>query len=291
MFLPPFRPQSETKRIVTFLKKTFKAANHQKAIIAVSGGIDSATSLTLAAQALDPANVYVLKLPYNNTHPQLLEHTNLAIKFFKIPKKNVLELNIAPTVDKIWTSILVSLSKSQTGNAKDLNQIRLGNVMARVRMIYLYDTAKANRALVVGTENRSEELLGYFTRFGDAASDIEPIKHLYKTQVKQLAAYLKVPQIIIDQAPTAGLWLDQTDEAELGFSYEMADQILYLAFEQKKSPKFIAQKLDQEYKTELQRNPSVASAKGGEKAWSKTVSAVLDRVDSSHFKHNLPYTL
>ena len=271
MLLPAIRPQSETKHICSFLTKTLKQAQHQKVVVALSGGIDSSTSLALSALALGNENVYVLKLPYNQTHPELLEYAALAIKAYKIPKKNVMELDIAPAVDKIWGSILITLSKSQSGNAKDLNQIRLGNVMARVRMVYLYDTAKANKALVVGTENRSEELLGYFTRFGDEASDIEPIKHLYKTQIKELATYLKVPQPIIDQAPTAGLWQNQTDEAELGFSYEIADQILYLSFEQKKSPAQITKLLG--------------------KQWHKTVTLVLDRVNSSLFKHHLPYTI
>ena len=84
-----------------------------------------------------------------------------------------------------------------------------------------------------GTENRSEDLLGYYTRFGDQASDLEPLQHLYKTQVRQLAQYLKLPAAIIDQTPTAGLWPDQTDETELGFSYDIADQVLYLTFDQK----------------------------------------------------------
>ena len=279
MLLPSLSPAPQSKRITVFLKKTLKQAKHTKAIIALSGGIDSATSLALAVQALGSDNVYALKLPYGQSHPQLLEQANLVIKHYKIPKKNALEVNIAPGVDKLWETILVYLSKTQTGNARDLNQIRLGNVMARIRMIYLYDTAKTVKALVIGTENRSEHLLGYFTRFGDTASDIEPIRHLYKTQLKQLAAHLKVPPVIIDQAPTAGLWVDQTDEIELGFSYEVADQILYLHFDQKMSPKDIVKRLVSEDKTKPERS------------WHKTTTLVLDRVNQSLFKHQLPHTL
>jgi len=100
--------------------------------------------------------------------------------------------------------------------------------MARLRMIFLFDTAKKNQALVCGTENKSERLLGYYTRFGDSASDLEPISHLYKTQVLQLAKYLKIPKKIITTKPSAGLWENQTDEGEFGFTYAEADQVLYL---------------------------------------------------------------
>ena len=98
--------------------------------------------------------------------------------------------------------------------------------MARVRMIAVFDLAKQLDALVCGTENKSEKYLGYFTRFGDEASDIEPIQHLYKTQVKVLARQLQLPPVFLQKAPSAGLWADQTDEKELGFSYEQADQVL-----------------------------------------------------------------
>src|SRR5258708_26883046 len=102
-----------------------------------------------------------------------------------------------------------------------------------MRMIILYDLAKKYKALVCGTENKSENLLGYFTRFGDQASDIEPIEHLYKTQVYQLAKYLNLPDAIITQQPSAGLWQGQTDEGQFGFTYEEADQVLFLHFEKK----------------------------------------------------------
>ncbi len=105
--------------------------------------------------------------------------------------------------------------------------------MARVRMVLLFDLAKKEKALVLGTENKSEYLLGYFTRFGDSAADLEPIKNLYKTQVKALAVYLGVPKKIIDKPPTAGLWPNQTDEGELGFSYKEADKILELWHDKK----------------------------------------------------------
>ena len=102
-------------------------------------------------------------------------------------------------------------------------------------MITLFDNAKKNNALVIGTENRSEHFLGYFTRFGDAASDVEPIQYLYKTQVKRLAKYLELPQSIIDKAPSANLWKEQTDEGQFGFTYKQADPVLFLYFDKKNS--------------------------------------------------------
>jgi len=136
-------------------------------------------------------------------------------------------------------------------------------------MILLYDLAKKLQALVLGTENKSEYLLGYFTRFGDEASDIEPVRHLYKTQVRQLALYLGIPRKIINKAPTAGFWLGQTDEKELGFTYEEADKILYLYFDLKKR------------KEEIEKI-------GFKK---ETIKKVISRVKANDFKHKLPYVV
>lgn len=197
----------ETGKIITFIKKTFQAERFNKAVVAVSGGIDSSVALVLTVKALGAENVFSLQLPYKN---QSIESSDLILDFAKIPLKNRVKINIGKIVDGF--------------GVKD--KARLGNIMARVRMIYCFDLAKKLNALVVGTENKSEKILGYYTRFGDEASDIEPIIHLYKTQVKQLARELKIPEKIINQAPTAGLWPGQTDEGDLGFTYKEADQVL-----------------------------------------------------------------
>ena len=114
---------------------------------------------------------------------------------------------------------------------KKMDEGRRGNVMARTRMVILFDLAKKMGALVVGTENKTEHLLGYYTRFGDEASDIEPIRNFYKFQVYKLAKYLGIPKYIIQKAPSAGLWLGQTDEGEFGFTYKEADEVLFLITE------------------------------------------------------------
>lgn len=210
-------PEVEQKRIVQFIKKTFDEQGIEKAVIGVSGGIDSTTSLFLLAQALPKENIIAVHLPYFETISENIESIKQTIG---ISVKNIF---IKPIVDVCTSTLGV--------NRKE--KVRIGNIAARVRMILLYDFAKRHNSLVCGTENKSEYYLGYFTRFGDEASDIEPIRHLYKTQVYQLAKYLGIPQSIIEQKPTAELWAGQTDEAEFGFTYQEADQVLYYYFEQK----------------------------------------------------------
>ena len=201
---------SESEKIVKFIQETFKQQGFTKAIVAISGGIDSATSLLLAVKALGKENVYSFQLPYKNHLP--LDLANEVIEAAGIPKNQRLVMNIGRAADKIAVKL----------NAKK-DKFRLGNIIARMRMICLFDQAKKLKALVVGTENKSEKLLGYFTRFGDEASDLEPIMHLYKTEVIELAKTLGVPAAVIQAAPTAGLWPGQTDEVELGSTYAEID--------------------------------------------------------------------
>jgi NAD+ synthase len=159
-----------------------------------------------------------------------------------------------------------------------MDSLRKGNAMARARMMVVYDVAKELNALVCGTENKSEKYLAYFTRFGDEASDVEPIQHLYKTQVRQLAAFLRLPEQFITKAPSAGLWDGQTDEAELGFSYDQADQVIEGFLQEIKQVENITQlaAVTISQKTELDL---------------PIVEAVLKRIKNNHFKHEVPYTI
>jgi NAD+ synthase len=212
--LPSIKPEAETKRIVKFIQQTFRSQGFKQAIIAVSGGLDSAFSLALSLKALGQANILSLQLPY---HSQSKADSDLVLNHLGVPRGQRLLINIGSIVDELAHKL---------GAEKD--QLRLGNLMVRVRMTCLFDQAKAHQALVIGTSNRSEVLLGYYTRYGDEAADLKPISHLYKTQVYQLAKFLDLPPAIIQTPASAGLWPGQTDAQELGFSYQAADPILYL---------------------------------------------------------------
>lgn len=252
--MKPINPDKIVKELTGFLKNYFTKAGFSKAAIALSGGVDSATSCALTARALGAENIYPVLLPYGSLNKQGVADAKLIIKALKIPERNVKLIDIKPLVDPFFST------------DPDTDQIRKGNAMARMRMIVLFDQAKKRKALVVGTENRTEYLLGYFTRFGDEASDTESLINLYKTQVYELAKYLGIPEPILTKPPTAGLWPGQTDEGEFGFTYKEADEILSLLFDDKKSVEEI-----------------VAAG------WSREVVAkVKARADQNSFKHHLP---
>jgi NAD+ synthase len=220
----------EVEKTSEFIKKSVKDSGFKSVVVGLSGGIDSAVSASLAVRALGKENVYIFIMPYKDKNDDATKHAFELIGFLDIPKKNVFEINIAPMVDSFSNELLrTAVDESQ------VNRLRLGNIMARVRMIILFDFAKKNHSLVLGTENKSEHYLGYFTRYGDEASDIEPVRHLYKTEIFMLGKYLKLPEGILTKAPTAGLWQGQTDEGEFGFTYGQADEIIYGLYEAKKT--------------------------------------------------------
>lgn len=241
------QPQQTIDEVISFMQDTFDKTFKKKLLVAVSGGIDSALSITLAVKAVGAENVHAVFLPYKD---QSIDDSQKIVAWNTIPAENIHTINIKSMVDEIALTL----------DATD--ELRLGNIMARVRMIAIFDLAKSMDALVCGTENKSEKYLGYFTRFGDEASDIEPLQHLYKTQVRQLVQFLNLPLIFLEKAPSAGLWQGQTDETELGFTYEEADKAL-------------AEIID------------------GESAGSDPLikERVNQRVLSQHFKQVVPYTL
>lgn len=259
-------PQSELQKITSSLKAILQREKISKVVVAVSGGIDSAVSLTIFTQILGKENVYPILLPYNN---QVVTDSKAIVAFNQIPKENVTQINISQPVDCF--AQLIKLTS---------DQLRLGNIMARVRMVLVYDHAKKLNALVGGTENKSEKYLGYFTRFGDEASDIEPIVHLFKTQVRQLAQYLEIPAEIITKAPSAQLWEGQTDEKELGFSYSQADKVL-------------AKIEEIGWQVELPTNWLEVYQKQVQvpELDNQVVKSVLLRVDQVSFKHRVPYRI
>lgn len=249
--------QQEIGRIVAFIKDTFSHAGFSDAVIGLSGGLDSAVSCVLATQALGTDRVYPILLPCGALGTQGVLDAMKLIEKLHIPLTHITRIDIKPTVDTIIKSDVM------------MDRIRRGNIMARVRMTYLFDQAKKRHALVLGTENKTEYILGYFTRFGDEASDVEPIRHLYKTQVHELAKHLTIPDEIIQKPPSAGLWPEQTDEGEFGFIYKDADEILYLLVDEKKTEEEI-----------------ITSGFSQE-----TVQKIKQRVNQNAFKHNLPHII
>lgn len=250
-----FDPKKTAKRTETFIRLVCKKEGYKNVLVGVSGGVDSATSLTLAVRALGKAHVFPVLLPYGDLNREGEKDAWLVIKHLKIPTKNVTVVDITSFADSV------------IAHEPSMDEGRKGNIMARMRMVVLYDLSKKLPALVVGTENKTEHLLGYYTRFGDEASDIEPIRELYKFQVYKLAAFLNVPQKILRTSPTAGLWEGQTDEGEFGFPYIFADEILYLYKEKHLSKKKIL-------------------AKGYDK---KMVDRIWWWIEKGEFKDRLPY--
>ncbi|EKD66995.1 MAG: NAD synthetase [uncultured bacterium] len=243
--------------IINFIKEVFKKAGFSDAVIGLSGGIDSAVSCVLTAQALGVEHVYPILLPYGSLSTQGVLDAMKLVEKLHIPFAHVARIDIKPSVDMIIKSDVM------------MDRVRRGNIMARVRMTYLFDQAKKHHALVVGTENKTEHIFGYYTRFGDEASDVEPILHVYKTQVYELARELMIPDEIIQKPPSADLWPEQTDEGEFGFTYKDADEILYLLIDEKKTEEEVV-------------------ASGFEKA---LVLAVSQRIFANSFKHKTPHIL
>jgi NAD+ synthase len=210
-----------TKILTGFIHSEITRAGYERALVGLSGGVDSALSCYLSAAALGPENVLAVRMPYRTSSPDSLEHAQQVIEALGVQS---LTIPITPLVDPLLEQF------------PEAGKLRRGNLMARARMMVLYDQSEAFKGLVVGTGNKTEILLGYTTLFGDSANALNPIGDLYKTQVRQLARALGISEEIIGKPPSADLWEGQTDEDELGFTYEEADRILYHLVDQRYSP-------------------------------------------------------
>lgn len=194
-----------------FLVEEVGKVGFARLVVGLSGGVDSAVVAALAADALGPSNVVCVLMPYRLSSPASEADARAVCDRFGL---DPVVVDISPQVDAYFDRF------------PDASRARRGNKMARERMTVLYDTSLAHDALVVGTSNKTELLLGYGTVFGDMAHALNPIGDLYKTQVFALARALDVPARVIDKAPSADLWEGQSDEAELGFSYADVDRLL-----------------------------------------------------------------
>ncbi len=234
-----------------FIRSELNRMGFTKAVINLSGGIDSALSCYLAAEALGPQNVLAIRLPYRSSAQDSLDDAQKVIDALGV---QTLTHEITAMVDPLIQAF------------PEMSNTRKGNIMARARMIVLYDQSEAFHGLAIGTGNKTEILLGYTTLYGDSACAINPIGDLYKTQVRQLSRALGVPDSILDKAPSADLWSGQTDEGELGFTYADVDRLLYLL-------------VDQRY------TPREAAEAGFAEAF---VQAVVRRIQRNQFKRMLP---
>ncbi|MEZ5334334.1 MAG: NAD+ synthase [Methanolobus sp.] len=206
--------------IVEFIREKTKEAGVKGAVVGLSGGIDSALTAYLTVEALGKENVLGIHMPELNLTPaeDVLDATEVASRL-GIEFKTV---NISEILDGFMNSIPESSTDNSHCN---------GNLKARIRMCVLYYYANMMSRMVMGTGNKTEILLGYFTKYGDGGVDIEPIGDLYKTEVREMSKLMGVPEEIITKAPSARLWEDQTDEDELGITYELVDRFLALVME------------------------------------------------------------
>ena len=204
------------KKLTSFLVTEIEKTGQKKAVLGLSGGLDSALVAALAARALGKENVTGILMPYKTSSAKSVED---ALKVVENTGINSLRIEISAVVDTFAANNMTNPDFSRKG--------RLGNIMARTRMMTLFDFSAANGAIVLGTGNKSEIELGYFTMFGDGASALNPIGSLYKTDIFEFARYLGLPASVIEKAPSADLFEGQTDEGEIGYSYIQMDPVIH----------------------------------------------------------------
>ena len=214
--LPAIEPAQAIEVIIGFIRAQMAQTGFSRLVVGLSGGVDSATVAFLAARAIDPENLLAVRLPYRTSS----EASEIdALRVVDVLGCRTQRVEITPMVEPMLELI--------AGEDEGPLNVRRGNVMARQRMIVLYDRSADFDALVIGTSNKTEALLGYGTLYGDMAAALAPIGDLYKSQLRAVATELGVPREILDKPPSADLWPGQTDEDELGRSYDLLDRALF----------------------------------------------------------------
>ncbi len=239
------------KILTGFIKDQIAKAGLKGAVLGLSGGIDSALSAYLSAVALGPENVLAVRMPYKSSSEESLIHAEAVIEDLGLPSMTV---------------PITGMADALIEQFPDMTRLRKGNIMARSRMIVLYDQSADKGLLPMGTSNKTEFLLGYSTIYGDSGVALQPIADLYKSQVRQLSRAMGVPAQIIDKAPSADLWEGQTDEDELGFTYDDVDQVLYLLVDERYT---VEEVLDEGFQESFVRD-------------------VWRRVKANHYKRTMP---
>jgi len=232
--IPPMEmeidPELVERYIVNRLRRYVFESGKRGGVVGVSGGIDSATTAFLVARALGEERSYCYILPSEATSEEDLRDAMQVVELLRIPEEN---FGVIP-VDEIVAGFEKAVG--------EVDRVARGNIRARTRMVILYAKASQNNALVIGTGDKSEITIGYFTKYGDAGADVLPIGDLFKTQVRRLAEYLGVPRQIIEKPPTPALWRGQTAEEEIGVGYPLLDTILFYRFDKRLSDEETAER-------------------------------------------------
>jgi NAD+ synthase len=239
--------------LVRFINDILARSGHQKIVLGLSGGVDSSLSAALACKAIGAANIVGLVLPYKSSSPDSEKH---ALEFAEKFGIRIERVEVSPMIDVYFGDSVVS-------------DVRKGNKIARERMAILFDISAREKALVQGTSNKTEICLGYATWYGDAACSYNPLGGLYKHEVREMALHLGISKSIVQKHPTADLWPGQTDEGELGISYDMADAVL--------------EKLIEEKETSLGNLTRTGADE-------MTIKLIVERLNTYRYKRNPPVT-
>ncbi|MGB9977821.1 NAD+ synthase [Methanobacterium sp.] len=245
---PKLDTENAVKKICCFIKSKLEESKADGLVIGLSGGIDSSAVAYLCAKVVESDKILGLILPSETTSREDIEDAKTVADNLGIKYKT---LHIDPLIEP-FPEVCPECSNNALAN---------GNLKARIRMMLLYYHSNSMNRLVMGTGNKTELLVGYFTKYGDGGVDVLPIGDLYKTHVREIAEYIGVPKNIIEKAPTAGLWTGQTDEDELGIKYELLDKILYLMTEERLDISNIAECLKIEEDEVLRVKNMVESSK------------------------------
>jgi NAD+ synthase len=253
--------------LIAFLRNEIRKFGFRSVVLGLSGGIDSAVVCELAVRALGPENVRAILMPYRTSSPESLDHARLMVGRLGVRSE---EMPVTGIVDAFFSG------------REEAGCLRRGNMMARARMLTLYDVSARDGSLVLGTSNKTELLLGYGTLFGDMSSAVNPVGDLYKTQIRGLARHLGIPAILIDKQPSADLWQGQSDEEDLGFSYEAVDRLLYMMLEKRMDREAI---LAQGVEEPFYRKVRVMVVRSQYKRMMPVIAKISDRTPGIDFRY------
>ncbi|MCC7554112.1 MAG: NAD+ synthase [Methanobacteriaceae archaeon] len=255
--IPKLNSLNSKEEIINFIKNKLNESNANGIVVGLSGGIDSSLTAYLSCEAIGSENVLGISMPSSTTPKEDNIHGKEISRYLGIKYKEI-------DIDNILNEYLKEIK-----NENKTSKITIGNLKARIRMNILYFYSNLNNYIVGGTGNKSELLIGYFTKYGDGACDLEPIGHLYKTQIIKLAKEWNIPNEIIEKPPRAGLWDNQSDEEEIGMSYELLDRVLYMLIDENMDKNEIAKILDIPV---------------------KEIDKIISRIENNKHKNKIPET-